>query len=41
VGFNDDFEALENLGKKYFRGYDIKKELATILPKFGYNYNFT
>lgn len=25
VGFNDDFEALESLGRKYFRGYDIKK----------------
>ena len=41
VGFNDDFEALESLGKKYFSGYDIKRELATILPKFGYTYNFT
>lgn len=38
---NDEFEDLESLGKKYFSGYDIKRELATILPKFGYNYKFT
>lgn len=39
--FTDDFQAIESLGRKYFSGYDVKKELVNILPQFGYNYTFT
>lgn len=38
IGIDDDFGAVELLGRDYFPGYDINQKLAKILPEFGYIY---